>query len=714
MSCFRYYKISALLVLLTLCTRADAQDERDTIVYNMDPVVSIGTRMPESWIQVPLALSYIEMKDIPSGKGYGLDEILMGIPGVLAQSRYGNQDIRLTIRGYGARGAGERSNAGTSRGIRILTNGFPETEPDGRTAFDLVDISGAGGVEVMRSNASSVYGNASGGVMNIMSNTDFDSPFAAFTEELGSFGFRKEILRAGAMVGSGRMYLSLSNTNSGGWRQQSRSTQTLVTTGLTAPLGKRTNMGVHVAATSNLFDIPGPLNQAQYDSAAEQADSLYIRRDERRFNRLGRIGVTADHGLDDNNTISASMFVQPKYLQRSERGTYRDFNRYHIGGNAMYSNMSMLSGDTRNTVLVGIDEAYQDGAILFYTLSSTGQRALPLRDNKREGANTFGAFLQDEISFGDQWLALLGVRYDNITYYSESYINLKLQDTKSFEHWTPKAGITYRISPSHSIYANLGGGVEVPAGNETDPIGTYGQDTVYSINPLLEPIQSTTVEVGTKQIVSLGDAVPRAYLTYDVALYWLQVTDDIIPYRNGRFYFTAGKTERMGVEIGGNIQFTNGFSVNAAFTFSNNEYKEYTVDSIHYGNPGKVADYSGNEMVGVPNLFYNIGVKYASTALMGAYISANLQHVGDYFADDANKINVPAYAILGARVGIDHLSIGSSKFYVGGFAGVNNLTDEKYIGSAWLNPDVVSGSARYIEPGLPQNFIGALSLGMDL
>jgi phosphoglycolate phosphatase-like HAD superfamily hydrolase len=65
---------------------------------------------------------------------------------VLAQSRYGTSDVRIVIRGYGARGAGDRSNAGTSRGVRVLVDGIPETEPDGRTAFDQIDLAAAEGV----------------------------------------------------------------------------------------------------------------------------------------------------------------------------------------------------------------------------------------------------------------------------------------------------------------------------------------------------------------------------------------------------------------------------------------------------------------------------------------------------------------------------------------------------------------------------------------
>jgi iron complex outermembrane receptor protein len=538
------------------------------------------------------------------------------------------------------------------------------------------------------------------------------------------------MVNAGAMVGTGKMYLSLSNTKSDGWRNQSRSSQMLANMGIVSQLGERTSLGVHLSATSNTFRIPGPLTQAQYDSLPSQAqnDTLiykptYVQRDERRFNRLGRIGITATHELDDNNMIAASAFVQPKFLQRSERNTFRDFNRYHVGGSATYRNTCPFSSSVHNTLLIGADEAYQDGAILFYGLILPQTERGNLSDNKREGANNFGAFLQDEISIGENVLLLLGGRYDNITYYSDGYFAApakRLSETKSFTRVTPKAGITYRVSPTHSVYANVGGGVEVPAGNETDPSGTVPGDTVFAINPLLEPIRSTTVEVGTKQIVSLGGEGPVANLTYDVVLYWLQVTNDIIPYRGGRFYFTAGKSERMGLEVAGNLQFNMGLSVNVALTAASNKYKEYRVDSAHYAasKAGKFADYSNNKLVGVPNIFYNVGLKYMPDVLKGAYIRANLQSVGKYFANDANTITVPAYTILNAGIGIDHLNFANDRLFFSAFFGLNNLTDVKYVGSAWLNPDapVINGKQvpAFIEPGLPQNFIGSIGIGMNM
>jgi iron complex outermembrane recepter protein len=700
-----------LLAILFACSiDSSAQLQSDTVRYELQPIVVTATRISEPWLGVPMALNVIDVKQTSLGRGYGLDEILGSVPGVLAQSRYGNQDVRLTIRGFGARGAGARSNSGTTRGIRVLVDGFPETEPDGRTSLDLIDFEGADVVEVVRSNASSVWGNASGGVLNVRSNTAFDAPFMNAQASMGSFGFHREAIRAGADVGPGSLFFSMSNTNFDGWRQHSSSSQTLLNSGVLSPLGERSTLGVFLSATSNIFRIPGPLTRAVYETAPQASDSTFVSRDERRNNRLGRLGATFSHELSDAQEFTASVFVSPKVLQRSERNRFRDFTRYHIGGNATYRNHLAFADDARNTLLIGVDEAYQDGAILFYDLVN-GARGTTIAADKREGANNFGAFVQDELSIGERVILLTGVRYDGITYYYDDYLAPNLNDARSFRRVTPKVGITYRLSPTHSLYANVGGGVEVPAGNEVDPAPTFGDDTVRAINPLLEPITSTTAELGTKHVLTIEGGWLSGTVTYDVALYWIDVRNDIIPYSGGAYYFTAGRTRRAGIEIGARVHLDNGFSADLGVTGSRNTYVDYTIDSVHYGSPGKYRDLSGNTMSGVPQLFFGINLSYSPTWFPPALVRLSVQGVGNYFADDANQYTVPSYTVINAAAGLNKLRIAGSPLAITALLTVNNVTDAKYAASAWINPDLVNGQPAYLEPGLPRNIVATVALG---
>src|SRR5690348_5490620 len=181
---FSHLLFPSLLTSEALAQRPDARDSDQSL-----PGVTISaTRSPSRILTTPLAVTKITAPDLRSVSGFGIDDALARVPGVIAQSRYGTSDIRLMIRGFGARGAGDRSNSGTSRGVRVLLDGFPETEPDGRTAFDHIDLAAAEAVEVVRSNASSIYGNAAGGVVNVITAPGRADPSFELQPIYGSFG----------------------------------------------------------------------------------------------------------------------------------------------------------------------------------------------------------------------------------------------------------------------------------------------------------------------------------------------------------------------------------------------------------------------------------------------------------------------------------------------------------------------------------------------
>jgi len=704
-----------LFAVALIASRVSAQEKpaaKDT-AYVL-PGISVTTaRHAASPLVLPFAISRISARDWSGTRGFGLEEALSKVPGVLAQSRYGTSDMRLVIRGFGARGAGDRSNAGTTRGIRILLDGFPETEPDGRTSFDGIDLASASAVEVIRSNASSTFGNASGGLVSISTLPDFDRGFGEFEVEAGGFGLVRLIGRAGTAWGESRLAGSVVRTDFDGWRKHSNAERSLINVAMSGKLDPRTHLGLYVMGSSNQFRIPGPLTQAQVDADPQQANATYAGRDERRFNRLGRFGATLEHEMRRAGTITASAFVTPKFLQRSERGTFRDFTRYHVGGNLVYTKSGSLGGSTNGRIQAGADEAYQDGAILFYGLTPENTRnATDLRDNKREGANNLGVFVQGEFDFADRWALSLGGRYDRVTYYSESFIDPALDADKAFSRLTPKAAVNFRITPTHSLYVNMGGGVEVPAGNETDPVSTFGvPDPITALNPLLEPIRSTTFEAGTKQVV-LPSSGMLSDLSYDLAIYHTRVTNEIIPYRGGRFYLTAGKVHRTGAELSLNARTKSGFSLGTALTWSRNKYVEYVVDSVHYNvAPGHLADFSGNKAVGVPDWIYNVTLGYAPSGLRGLRFALTTQGSGKYFADDANSLSVPGYTLVNATVALDEPVRLSGALGVRGFITVNNIGDRRHIASAFLNPDIVGGVPVAFEPGMPRALIMGVALG---
>jgi iron complex outermembrane receptor protein len=672
------------------------------------PVTITATRQNEALITVPLAVTLVGRKELENRKGYSLDDVLRSVPGVFAHSRYGTSDVRLVIRGFGARGAGDRSNAGTSRGIRVLLDGIPETEPDGRTSFDLVDLAAARKVEIVRSNASALYGNAAGGVVDIATVSYADRPFAAASQMAGSFRLLRTVLDAGTKVGDGSISATFTNTTQEGWRAHSDARRALFSSAYIAKPTPKTTARLFVTAANDLFHIPGPLTLAEAEATPRAANATYAARDERRYNRVGRIGVTADHAITANSSVSAMMFYNPKVLQRSERGTFRDFNRHHLGGSAVFRAESRLGDRIFGSTIFGADGAHQDGTILFYSLTPAGTRGTNLRDNKGESATNTGLFAQQGFLFADRVNVEVGARYDDITYDYRDNISPQLNAAKSFRRLTPKIGVSFLATPTHSFYANLGGGVEAPAGNETDPSSTFGQDTVVAINPLLDAIRSTTYELGTKHFLDLG----RAYLgsfSYDAAVYRTEVRNEIIPYRGGAFYFTAGKVRREGAELGAAVDGVRGFSLRGGMTWSRNRYTEYMVDSVHYGVPGCTASYAGNDVAGLPDVFYGLSVGHDIPFGLPFAARVDTRGVGDYVLDDANSLSVAGYQTVDFTLALRPVPLGGAT-RVSGFLTVSNLFDRRFIGSAYTNPDVVNGVAVAYEPGAPRSVLLSVSI----
>jgi iron complex outermembrane receptor protein len=679
----------------------------DTVVV-LPPVTVTATRQPVSLFAIPLAVTQLKKSDLFGTTGYGLDDALGLVPGVVAQSRYGNHDVRITIRGYGARGAGDRSNAGTSRGIRVLLDGFPETEPDGRTSFDGIDLAAAHAIEVVRSNASAAWGNAAGGVVSISTLPSAGDPRLTLEPMAGGFGLRRYTARAGLRLGDeGMLGASFVRSEADGWRAHSASRRSLLNLSVVAPVADRTRLGVYAVGSDNVFRIPGPLTAAQVAADPRQANAGYQTRDERRENRVARLGLTLDHQATDRFGISTLLFLNPKSLHRSERGTFRDFTRYHVGGNAV-ARIATPFGGFRGTLLVGVDYALQDGAILFYSLTPEGTRGDTLRDNRGEGATTAGVFVTEELSIGERWTLGLGARYDDVTYNYRNYVDPTLDARRSFTGVTPKIGITYRLSPQHSVYASAGGGIEVPAGNETDAVPPA--DAVTGLNPLLDPIRSTTYELGTKRMLLWGHASLVRELSYDVAVYQTAVANEIVPYRGGRFYFTAGRVRRRGVEVGARLAARGGIALQAAITWTDHRYTEYLVDSVHYGRPGFFADYSGNRVVGVPELTRAFALEIAPAPIRPLRVRLGVEATGAFFADDANRVKVPAHRIASLTLGTaDAVKLGGGSG-VSAFVTVHNLFDTRSIASAFLNPDVVGGEPVAFEPGLPRHVVVGVSL----
>src|SRR5215212_6188792 len=172
---------SFVLGSLAFTTIADAQTDPAPAV--IDPVVVTATRRAERSFDVPASIDVIDGATIGEAQpAINLSEPLVRVPGVFAANRNNYaQDLQISSRGYGS-----RATFGV-RGVRLYQDFIPATMPDGQGQTGSFSLLSARSIEVLRGPFSTLYGNASGGVISVFTEDPAAIPYIEGTLSVGSF-----------------------------------------------------------------------------------------------------------------------------------------------------------------------------------------------------------------------------------------------------------------------------------------------------------------------------------------------------------------------------------------------------------------------------------------------------------------------------------------------------------------------------------------------
>src|SRR5215831_3594918 len=157
----------------------------------LDPIVVTATRTDARAFDLPVAIDSVDAAQIQQGQlQVNLSESLGRVPGIVVQNRSNYaQDLMVSSRGFGA-----RANFGV-RGVRLFQDGIPATMPDGQGQTGSFSLVSASRVEVLRGPFSTIYGNASGGVISVFTEDGPDPPQAQAQVVAGSYGTSNSIVK---------------------------------------------------------------------------------------------------------------------------------------------------------------------------------------------------------------------------------------------------------------------------------------------------------------------------------------------------------------------------------------------------------------------------------------------------------------------------------------------------------------------------------------
>ena len=84
---------------------------------------------------------------------------------------------------------GHHNRINSEERIKLIVDGIPETTPDGQGQVDNLPLGIIDNLTILRGPASALYGNSSGGVIQIKTLSNFDKNFIRFRMQGGSFGY---------------------------------------------------------------------------------------------------------------------------------------------------------------------------------------------------------------------------------------------------------------------------------------------------------------------------------------------------------------------------------------------------------------------------------------------------------------------------------------------------------------------------------------------
>jgi iron complex outermembrane recepter protein len=686
----------ALIALLPSAVAA-AQDSARTA---LPPVRVTATREgPRAPLELPYAVTLTRPDSLASLRRLGVDELLFAVPGVaLANRQNPAQDPRVSIRGFGAR------SAFGVRGVRVLQDGVPLTLPDGQTPVDALDLEGAERIEVVRGSASSLYGNAAGGVIDVRSVSPpvvGAAPYARIvggdaTPTVSAVGATGTLARAGYSA-------SLTRVNGRGYRDYSDQRATRGAARLLFGRSEGSSTGVTLAARFSDVshaESPGALTLAQFEASPWMADPLSVRKHAGKIVRQGDLSLSLARALGSDGALDAVVYGSARTLANPLTFATVDVDRTSGGASLRLSDALALGARTIR-VATGADVQWQhdDRLESENCIEATSTTALcpsgatlrgALRKDQRELVTSVGPFVRAELALAPTLLASAGVRADAVRFQVKDRLvtstNPDDSGDRTLNAVSPAVGLVWRAAPLASTYATLSTSFETPTTTElgNKPDGSAG------INPELQPQRTLALEIGAKGML------PMAGIRWDVALFEARARDELVPFDipngGGRRYFrNAGRTLRRGGELGVQAE-AGALLVQGAYTYSRFRYVDYTVGTTSY---------AGRRIPGVPEhaLAAALSLRHG-----GATVSATADVATPLEVDDANSAQAPGRTILGLALSN---SVVAGGVRVSPLVALQNLGGVRSAGSVSVN----ATAGKYFEPAPGRTLLVRVAVG---
>ena len=652
-----------------------------------------ATRTAESAFDVPASIDRISL-DEPT-LGVSLSESLQAVPGVLARERQNYaQDTQISIRGFGSRAAFG------IRGVRLLLDGIPATQPDGQGQVSHFNLASAERVEVLRGPFSALYGNSSGGVIQLFTADAPATPGIDVDALAGSHGDRRF-----SLVGSGYGgTLAYTDFRTEGYRAHSAAQRQSFNGKLAVPAGA----GGTLTLLLNHLDAPEAqdplgLTRAQFEADPRQATAVATQFDTRKSTRQTQLGAIYEQdfaslgalrllGYGGQRAITQFLAI-PISAQTAagSAGGVVDLDSSYAGSDVRWTHRGEQLTWVAGLALDSLQQQRQ--GFENFVGTTTGVRGA-LRRDEINTVTSFDQYLQVAWDITPRFSTLAGLRHSALRFESQDrYLRSGNGDDSGrvrYEATTPVAGLSFKQSPQLHWYAAYGSGFETPTFAEL----AYRPDGAAGLNFALDPARTRNGEVGAKL------RLPRdTRLT--AALFRADTRDELVTASNrgGRATFAnAAKTRREGAELSLQSKLTQRLDLALAYTLLDAKVREsYRTCTAQPCTSAQTIVARGNRLPGVAQGQWFSRLGYAPTTAW--QLAGEFRYLDAVPVNDVNSEAALSYGVLDIetsyRLHAARLSLR-----------VENLLDEQYAGSVIVN----EANGRYYEPARGRSLLAGVEL----
>lgn len=672
---------TTLAVMIASCFGAGvamAQETQDSTKI-LSPVVVTATRTEQDSFDLPMAIDKVEKSSIQDAQlRMTLSESLARVPGVTAPNRnLASSDPQISSRGFGS-----RSTFGT-RGIRVYLDGIPISNPDGIGNPGNVDLGIVESVEVMRGPFSALYGNSSGGVIQLFSEKAPATPQLKADYYSGSFNtHRSEVQAAGTQNGV-EYLLDYSDFSSNGFRAQSKNNKAQAT----AKLGVNVSEDTKLTTIINWFDQfaqdPGGLDASQVRQNPAQATINNVNNNARVYRGNKQVGFNLEKRVNADNAINFITYAGERFTYSyiaTGAATWRNsrIDRSFYGAEVRWTNSGKLL-DRNYSLTAGLTVGQMEDDRKDISNANVTSR------NELQKARNVDQYVQGLWSVAERWDLHGGVRHTKVSQSVRDYlptVNGNGTGSVDYDKTTPVIGAVFKATPTLNFYANVGKGFETPTMIEV----SYSDTTGNGPNLGIKPSTNTSIEVGSKWMASDSTRL-------NLALFDISTENELVVTANSgayTVYGNAAKTKRQGAELAVDTRFTRDLSGFLSYSFI-----DATFDQTYTANGNTIS--KGNVIPGTyrQQFYGELAWKHQP---IGFQTAVEARYNSKVYATDTNTASNDAYTIVNLRASLQQ-SFG--KWKVTEYARVENVFDKAYVGAIRVN----DSNLRYYEPAPGRNYI---------